>query len=276
LLLGQNLSTPPYKIQENLQFNDRVEQELFKVAKKCSEVFPNNRFQSVNELSEVLMKIEKDFGMDIRDNKEFKKASIGQSDSLLKEKHNRITIGIIGVDNGVGVTHLSILLAGFFSKKNKTALVELNKSGHFEAIGEITDNYNKRGEKNFVYDKVSYYWGIDYTYFVRSFRENYQYIILDLGNYKSSQAMEEFLRSDIRIVVAHGMDWKLKEVKSFYQETEKYDCQRNWIYAFPFMDKKTVAKMKEWLKNPKAAIPYNMNPFQLNQETKKTIQLLLE
>lgn len=276
LLTGHNLSNPPFKIQENYQFNDRVEQELFKVAKKCSEILPNNRFQRVEEITEILLAIEEECGIITEGERGLRKNVFAMQEKVLKEKYIRTTIGIMGVNKGLGVTHLAILMAGLFAKNNRTALVELNKSGDFQAIGEITENYHQGKERCFIYDRAAYYWGIDYTYFLRSYREDYQYIILDLGSYKGEQSLEEFLRADIRIVVAHGMDWKIKEVQNFYRDTEKYDMQRNWIYAFPFMDKRAVAKMKSWLKNPKLAIPFNMNPFQLNQDTKKVIEQILE
>lgn len=187
-----------------------------------------------------------------------------------------VTIGVIGVSNCTGVTHTCIMLAQYLSNKGKVAIIELNSSKHFLEICLITDDENNIENKHFVHNKVNFFWDIDYGHFLTLHREQYDFILLDLGSYNGLKGIEEFVRADLRLVVAHGMDWKIKEIKAFYKMTREYDPNNGWKYLLPFMDQKAMKEIKAWSKSPTYPVPYNMNPFVLSQETKKVFEHVLK
>lgn len=187
-----------------------------------------------------------------------------------------VTIGLLGVTAGIGVTHTSIMLAGYLSKMGSVAIIELNRSKHFLEIGLIAEENKVLQDKCFTYNKIRYFWDIDYSNFLTQHRDKFDFIILDLGNYTTLRGIEEFLRTDIRLVIAHGMDWKVRELISFYELTKDYDPNNYWIYLLPLMDQKTLRGIKSLIKKQAYPVPYNMNPFVVNTETKNIFESILK
>ncbi len=186
-----------------------------------------------------------------------------------------ITIGLLGISRGVGVTHTAIMLAQMLSKKNKIALIELNDNRHFEEIGRLTQGDGFLEQKGFVYNKIHYFWDLPFGQFITRHREQFDFVILDLGDDQQLRDMDEFVRADIRIVVGHGMDWKLKEVSTFNQKTRVYDPNDKWNYIIPFMDKKAITEVRALVNCKVFPLPYNMNPFIPSQEVKKVFETVM-
>ncbi|WP_066497514.1 hypothetical protein [Abyssisolibacter fermentans] len=184
----------------------------------------------------------------------------------LKNPTSTTSIGLIGVTSGVGVTHTLIMLAQCLSSKYKVAVLELNETGAFKEIYRAT-NENIYLEKNyFTYNKIDYYWDIDYSSFIMKHKEKYDFIIMDFGNYNELIDFDEFIRADKRVVLAHGIDWKIKELINFYNDTRSVDVNRSWIYCIPFIEDKYLKDIKQLVDNPIYHIPFNMNPFKPNNE----------
>lgn len=314
LLTGKNLSHPPYKIQIPDKLNDEIQNELFCIVMRCCEILPDNRFQSIRALKETIIDLMDsgegtlplvrnylNIGVQNGDSNTVSTKNINpsvkkevrddsycteQQDDTIQKPYKKgidqflvkktLTIGTLGVSGGVGVTHTSIMLAGYLSKKGSVAIIELNDSKHFLEIGLIAGNESDIENKRFIYNKVHYFWDIDYSYFVTAYREAYDYIILDLGSYHKQKNFEEYLRTDIRFVIAHGMDWKISELTSFYETTKSFDPNNNWVYLLPLMDSKTIKGIKSLIKRKAYPIPYNINPFSLNSLTKSTFTNILK
>ncbi|NLD49027.1 MAG: serine/threonine protein kinase, partial [Clostridiaceae bacterium] len=132
-------------------------------------------------------------------------------------------IAILGVSQGVGVTHTAIMLANFLCSRYKTAILELNHSGAFKEICTIVEVVKNSDSKFFKYRGVDYYWNIDYQEFISRYKEDYEFLVLDCGSYQDMYEINEFLRADVRIAIGHAIDWKINEIRSFHQATRKYD-----------------------------------------------------
>jgi len=299
LLTGKNLSHPPYKIQIPEQIHTDIESELFNIVLKCCEILPDNRYQSIDELEHNIKMLndhktvtelninkviqtqldesiiesddakesssEKVFLKTTRAYKKFKK-KLKRDDNLFQAKQT-VIIGALGVNEGIGVTHTSIMLASYLSEKGTVALVELNSKRHFYEIGMNAVDDKDLQNKCFIYNQVHYFWDINYSYFLTQYREKFDFIILDLGHYSALRGLDEFLRTDIRLVIGHGMDWKVKELIDFNVSVKEFDPNNSWIYLIPLMDKKTIKGIKPLIKKKTYPMPFNMNPFMLNSDT---------
>lgn len=275
LLTGKNLSHPPYKIQNTIQLNNDKEERLFKIVLKCCEILPDQRYQRVEDLEKELHLLNNEDSLIKVEQEYFQNWDKNNLDNALPSVKKIITIGVLGVEKGLGVTHTCVMLAGYLSKKNKVAVIELNDSKHFKEIALIIKDDKEIAKRKFIYNKVHYYWDIDYGQFISLYREKYDFLILDLGSYLELRDMDEFVRTDIRLVIGHGMDWKIKEISKFYLENRDYDPNNNWYYVLPFMDKKSIREIKSKIENKVFFLPYNINPFVVNQETKKIFEQIL-
>ncbi|PKM51551.1 MAG: hypothetical protein CVV02_06345 [Firmicutes bacterium HGW-Firmicutes-7] len=280
LLTSKNLSHPPYKIQWTEQLNTELANGLFEIVLKCCEILPNQRYQSIRELENSLLTLNNCEEGAVKKHDNINLSILTNTNSENEASNIDVkktaTIGVLGVNKGVGVTHTSIMLAAILCKKGKVALIELNDSKHFKEIGLVTRDEKTMVKKNFIYNRIHYYWDIDYWKFLTKYRDQYDFIIIDLGSYQELGELDEFIRSDIRLVIGQGMDWKVKEIKDFYSRTREYDPNNNWCYLLPLMDKKSIKEIKKLTNSKTFHLSYNMNPFMPNQEIKKIFEQLLK
>lgn len=113
--------------------------------------------------------------------------------------------------------------------------------------------------------------GVDFLEFFTKHKDKYHVVLMDLGSYEDLYDFDEFLRADRRVVMTHGIDWKIRELKNFYNATKKYDPHDHWIYLVPFINNKYLADVKEIVDNQVISIPFNMNPFMPKEDLKKVI-----
>ena len=187
-----------------------------------------------------------------------------------KIKSNNInrTIALLGTKSGVGVTHTAIMLSHFLSKNKKVALLELNSNNSFKELEQIINGKNSVDDF-FTYNKVDYYGSVNFTEFNKYHRDRYCYIIIDFGCYENLYDIDEYIRADNKLVIAHGIDWKIGETIRFYNNTRKYDPNCKWNYLIPFLLKKDIKDISNEINNKIYTIPFNKNPFVINYEVKK-------
>lgn len=286
LLTNKNLTHPPYQIQRNEQLNEESEKQLLEIILKCCELLPDRRYQTVDTLIADLSKI------DAAENMAEEVGLVRQKETNLKpiekrgspfqrafqKREKRIEVkktmilGLIGVSRGVGVTHTSILLGHYLAKRFRVAILELNPSMHFKEVCKMVEGDEYIHKKCFSYQKVHYQWDMDFGQFISRYRERFDFILLDLGCFHETANLEEFIRGDIRLVVGQGMDWKVKEIQSFYKDTRSLDPNNHWVYLMPFLDKKAIKKLSLEIGDKIYSLPYNMDPFTPSIETKKVFE----
>ena len=108
--------------------------------------------------------------------------------------------------------------------------------------------------------------------FMMNNRDKYDFILWDLGSYEDSIDFEEYIRMDRKLVLAHGIDWKIKEIDEFYEYTRELDVNRSWNYCIPFIDNKYLRDVKMVVDNPICNIPFCMNPFKPNKNVIEFIE----
>lgn len=184
-------------------------------------------------------------------------------------------VAFMGVSHGVGVTHTAIMYANFLCSKYRVAVLELNQSGDFKEIYTLVENGRSSDSSFFRYKGVDFYWNIDYSQFISKHKDDYDFVVLDLGSYDELYDMEDFIRSDIRIVLGHAIDWKLNEIRQFYDSTRKYDPNNSWYFFIPFLTEKHISDVKEFVNNKVYTIPFNTNPFSPSEEIKNIFNEVL-
>lgn len=122
-----------------------------------------------------------------------------------KTKEERcIVIGIIGLQSGVGVTYISILLAEFlytFTRK-KVIVLEHNRKNDFNKLIKKTQK-----EDEFIYHGVQYVTSegrVEPAYYKNL---KYNFCILDLGHIWEQEKLE-LLRCDLKIIIGGSAPWQ--------------------------------------------------------------------
>jgi 6-pyruvoyl-tetrahydropterin synthase len=197
---------------------------------------------------------------------------------LLKETIvGSILIAVIGVEPCAGVTHTTLLISNYLVRKGyKVAVIEASNKQDFAAL-----EYAYEGMKGYVNRERSFsIEGIDYYksggHLDLSDFKNYDYIVLDLGNYQESEYLQEFKRAHVQIVVGHGSEWRQKHIYAFAKDQEQID-QSHFIYCIPFVDKIVRNDIRKSLPEGKVCIiPAHADPYQVQKDTELVLDEILQ
>ncbi|RCX13020.1 hypothetical protein DFR58_11977 [Anaerobacterium chartisolvens] len=183
-------------------------------------------------------------------------------------------IAFTGAGYGTGVTHTAIMFAHYLSINYNVAIVELNESMSFKELqSNISDS--DAPDKFFTYKGVDYFWGIEYSQFVLTHKEKYDFILLDFGCFKDGIELDDFSRANKKIVLGHGSDWKVKEIRRFHTYSRSYDLNNSWIYVIPFISGNETGDIKGFVKNKVYTLPFNKNPFIPSEDVKNVFSEIL-
>lgn len=166
----------------------------------------------------------------------------------IKEKiFGTIVIAIVGTQKRVGTTHTAIAVAAYLKKyKHKVALIELHKSDHFKEIKHSYENIYEK-ENYFTLNKLDYYAYSKniMTQYIEVLEKDYNYVILDLGDYENCNK-QELKRANHKIIVTGCKDWELK----YLQETlEDIQNKKKYKYYITLSDQESFKSLKKNLNN---------------------------
>lgn len=126
------------------------------------------------------------------------------------KRHKRtMVIAIAGVEAGVGVTHLALMMGHYLVKKRlRVALIECNSN---DAYARIEQAYEGSEEvlmtSKFRAKGIDYYKRMTVKQLGDIYRASYDMVILDIGcNLKGYR--EELLRADRTFILGYYSDWK--------------------------------------------------------------------
>ena len=129
---------------------------------------------------------------------------------LAGRKREHRTIGFFGADAGVGTTHLALAAASFAVAERgiPAAVVELSDKPCIAALDA------KPGERDFfTADGVGYYPRASFERMPELLHGPYPYLMLDLGC--KAEGWQEFLRCDLRYIVASLSLWRIGQAENF-------------------------------------------------------------
>lgn len=190
--------------------------------------------------------------------------------------HKTITIGIIGVNSGIGVTHTSLLFAQYLNQlKQKTALVELNSTGAFQSIQRAYEGSHLTLEdRDFHMKGVHYYKHHESIHLLNILSKSYDYVIMDIGSCESPY-FDEFLRSDRSIVIGHAIEWKREELIDFWNHHKNESNASKWMFCILFSNKQEVKELNKHLNKKVYLIPFHPDPFILHPDTSLQLSTIL-
>ena len=112
----------------------------------------------------------------------------------LEESPRAKTIGILGVQSGVGVTTMAVSLAGYLSGllREKTAIVEYGQKTTFAKM------LNTEGQGHFTLKHIDYYTKNSESLSALEYK-NYDTVVVDFGS--SVSHMGDFIRCTHKIIL---------------------------------------------------------------------------
>lgn len=190
---------------------------------------------------------------------------------LAKRNKERRTIGFFGADSGVGTTHLAIAAAHYV----------VNEWGITAAVAEMGDhpclqalNEDDAGTDPFVMDGVGYYPHMEPAQIPQLLNSAYRYVMMDMGC--SDGCWQEFLRCDLKYVVASLSPWRMGHAESFMQQHEE-ELKNNYFTALLTLSGNVYEKKKfqRTYHVPVRTIPLIADPFWLEKDQMAFFQELL-
>lgn len=134
----------------------------------------------------------------------------------IKKEVTRITVGLAGSQNRIGVTHHAIILANYFRKKGfKVALVELNESGDYEKIAASYE-IGKSAEY-FVKDGIDYYPAADADTMLTLGTKAYNFIVIDYAAYETCD-IDSFQHCNFKFILAGIKPWEEANIQSVFEK----------------------------------------------------------
>lgn len=238
-------------------------------------IFKNDSSEIINEFSNILQ----------GNNKTYRDVSMFDcevEDEVINEKNvteyvhhlGSKIISCLGSESGSGTTHTLIMFANYLSRNHRVAYIEMNNSYAIKALGKITNRLTL-GKKYFNHQKVDYYWDVDFSTFINSNKNKYEYLLIDFGVSQNIKSFDYFLLSDIKLCTISGIDWRIENSKNTYDYLSKIDVKNKWLYLVPFIEKKYLKELNVYIKNEIITIPYNVNPFKPEKCVMEKFDMLL-
>ncbi len=180
-----------------------------------------------------------------------------ESESSIKNDV-KVTIGVLGLKENVGVSHISYIISNYLSKtKNKVILIEKSSKVGFRALKTFYKNksvFDIIKDKIINLSKILVYTDIEPLDDKKIIAENYDYFVFDYG--ANFNELESFLRCQIKLFIlpsnAFAFNKNLqiienlkeyKDVKFIVNLSENVDDIFDFIavdekmrYSFPYMD----------------------------------------
>lgn len=190
---------------------------------------------------------------------------------LARKQKERKTVGFFGVDSGVGTTHAAIAAANYVVNEwgVSAAVAEM---GNRACLWDLNDG--RGNENHFMIDGVGYYPQIEPEEMPQLLNSVYQYLILDMGC--DERCWQEFLRCDLKYVVASFSPWRIRRAEQFMELHEK-EHSKNYFTALLTVTGSVYEKRKFQQKYhvPVRTIPFIADPFWLGKDQLSFFQELL-
>ncbi len=163
-----------------------------------------------------------------------------------------ITIGILGLNRGMGVTHACFSISSYLKKKkNKVIVVEKNNHEDFFYMGQELDLLDEESDGEFFT-----YQGIDICIadvnLATLRKEKYDVAIFDLGEWNGdTDNVNQMCRVDYPILMCGSRSWN-RNRPIFYDTLETLDESLGLdsvYFAFPFADDKAKKEIKTVVPN---------------------------
>jgi len=181
-----------------------------------------------------------------------------------KKPSNQEVIGIIGTGRGVGVTHFTVMTAGYLGGvlRKRCAVLEWNSHEDFQNMRKLcTKEQSQAG--CFQLLEADYYEraGIDTLLLCK--KSGYQAVIVDYGTVREGN-LEEFLRCDRQFVLGSLTEWQLEAFLGFERKGKK--AEKSWKTLVSFGSEEARKNAEKRLNIPISRIPVSVDVFAVTGE----------
>lgn len=189
---------------------------------------------------------------------------------------NKVTIGLLGINRGVGVTYTGMLLASYFGleKGIKTAYLECNDHMDFIRLEEAYE-WSSEDDSSFSLDGITYYKQVANIRIPEILGDEYDCYILDFGT-DYSNYLDEFIRCGNKIIIGDSAIWNQSKMVSFVQTMNNIRSSNHWIYMIPNAKDRLIKRISSEIRSCCYSIPYEPNPTLLSKEAHKLFHSLFE
>ncbi len=150
----------------------------------------------------------------------------------------------------------------------------MNTNKDFQEIQYAYDG--RKDGKQFRIKNVDYYKMVDERQLIDITNKKYDFVLIDLGSFEDMYDMDTFLRADIKVVMCHGADWKTRHLRKFYDDLGFRDKFKEWKIYVPYMSEKWLKEIKDEYHSEVYGIPFQLNPFKLEDEVESDLSKILE
>lgn len=194
---------------------------------------------------------------------------------FIKNRINRI-VGVIGTGHGTGATHFCFMLGVFMGivKGLRVAIVEQNESGCFGQAGIILNNFTN-SKINKISKYISIYSKSDEYELAEIISMDYDYVIIDYGcDYEANRS--SFLMCPEKIVIGSLSWWKIHQMVKFLIKNRHEKTFGHWLFLTAMPVKEGMVHIKKEFNVDIMVIPFEPDPFYLNESSLKFFQYLAE
>ena len=238
-----------------------VSDEFSSIILKCASKDPNCRYLNCNEIKKSLSSLSHEPVQSFK--------AIGK---------NAVEISVTGLQSGVGSTHLCFMF-GIWLQSNsfRTAVLDCCGNGDFQSLCDLVKKNNQVQKTDcFQIQGLSIYPSMGAEKTENFKRANYDYILLDHGVH-DEYVYAKMKRSDVKLIVSPGADWKLNQMGRFLKKYPDIMEDKNTWIAFPFQNQKSINIIKSYYSLPNLIIvPYEINPWKTDTETKRQMENIYE
>ncbi|RJG21341.1 hypothetical protein [Paenibacillus thiaminolyticus] len=224
-------------------------------------VFDDTGVIEARQVSELLVDIQEEVPELILSN--------SKKERVLEKTVGNCVIAVAGVDRGVGCTHLAIMIANQLAKRNyAVALVEADQSDEFGYIEAAYEGLKQPSSRTHFHIHGVTYFRSAHPLQMSQLMSEYSYIVLDVGDYKSSSIYKEFTRASIPVLVGAGSEWKQHKLKQYVEQHDIAEPHRqNWRVCVSLADRESLLDVKSMIPEYKLfGIPYHTDPFKLSEQ----------
>lgn len=177
---------------------------------------------------------------------------------------NQEIIGIIGTGRGVGVTHFTVMTAGYLGGvlRKRCAVLEWNSHGDFRNMRKLCVKEQSQAGCFHILE-ADYYEraGIDTLLLCK--KSGYQAEIVDYGTVRDGN-LEEFLRCDRQFVLGSLSEWQMETFLEFERKGKK--AEKSWKTLVSFGSEEARKNVEKRLNTPIYRIPVSVDVFAVTGE----------
>lgn len=189
-----------------------------------------------------------------------------------EKKQNRIvkTIAVRAIDRGLGATHISLCLANALALSGgRVALIEWNSHRELEEIEKIFAGfgYEDKSKQVFRIRRVDYYKSYQEKGLASLKKENYDFVIADIGSHANSY----FAEADYPLLVVSGSEWKAARAMTEIKKLEELVGSRLKVMV-NFGTPEELGFFRKKYQGEIYAFPFWKDPFSSQKEERAWVE----